>query len=1413
VSSWEPRDTRYAHRTRVATNRSIAGWVAVLLGVLILALGAGSASAAFRHTTIADAFGTDGTNATGWDVRTFAFDQDDDIFYGSVPSEIHGLKIVGPTIQTPLGPPFPFPAVNSNSNYAAMDVDNSGGPRDGYIYLAQGEDGLIRGWTDQGSPLANFPIDNQGFACGVSVDSEGFLWASNRTKESVERFDPATGGLIGSIGVGETGPPCSIEFDSVTDDLYVQTDEGPVFKYTKASGYAEFEQLAPTTSFGDRINANAAKGILYVSRSPGIEAVDTDTAERIEFITESNNNAGGVQVNESNDTLYQWNGNGGYVVEIPVSAVPEAITGPPVADNKVSGTVDNDGAGAITECFFDVGQDTGYEMPDVPCSPGPPYGPDAPVTAVLPGLTKEVTYHYRVVAKNANPGGINRGVDRTITPHWVPFLQTEDADDLTRTSAELHASFAGNGQATKYYFEWGPDTSYGTKSHTPPASVGSPNVSTPLAFVATGLQAGQTYHYRIVAESILGVSKGDDRTFTTLPAVRGVVTEPATGVTLTSATLHGKFEIDNEGGGDTDYYFEYGLTKAYGATTAPPPGHPAGAIPSTPSVAQPISVGKGQTYHFRIVVTNDLGTTFGADEEFKTPQEPSIGSITSSNVTATTADLIARINPNGSVSSYRFEYGTSPTYDHVVPIPDGSLGTGEDPVQVVEHIENLEAGATYHFRVVAENEWGESSSGDQTFAFFTANCPNAHVRQQSGAAYLPDCRAYELVSPRIAGPVQLFPGQGLGPIVNEFITHPLPSNTGQAIAPSRFAFWGGIGQIVGTNPPNITQDLYVSTRTVNGWETHYPGLSASDSLASGGTHCSALMDRCVNYDVKDPLELSEEDTGSNAPYVFDTGKNSVSVGRFPTTLEKVPGGDTFTGEGLASADYSHFGFASNDIAFAPGGLEAAPGSAYDNDTAADSVRIISKTPGGLDIAQDPGGCHNIEGLQRQCKDEFFRIQALSSDGSHILISNWAPPASGEFPGQQIFVDAFKRRDVHLTMRAGGLSYDLTQGHRANFVGMTRDGSEVFFTSDEAVTPDDTDASIDLFMWAEDTDSLTRLSTGSGGEAGNTDVCNVGWIDDCDIQTPNAVIEGQEENSEEIYTPDNWISENGEIFFYSPEQLDGELGFGNARNLYVYRGGRPQYVATFDAGNPAVRMQTAPDGAHMAFVTGTQITAYENAGSDQMYTYEPATDRITCVSCVPTGGLPAGDTIASMNGLFMSDDGRTFFSTRSALVPFDTNGLRDVYEYVEGRPQLISSGVANQDTWGGGLLIYPAMTTGLEGVSADGVDVYFSTFDTLVPEDENGEFIKFYDARTGGGFPFSPPPPPCKAADECHGGGSVGPAIPRVGTEAPLGNSGNVKPRKCKKGFVKKKGKCVKKKGKKKKRPKKQTTSKGSRANG
>jgi hypothetical protein len=222
-----------------------------------------------------------------------------------------------------------------------------------------------------------------------------------------------------------------------------------------------------------------------------------------------------------------------------------------------------------------------------------------------------------------------------------------------------------------------------------------------------------------------------------------------------------------------------------------------------------------------------------------------------------------------------------------------------------------------------------------------------------------------------------------------------------------------------------------------------------------------------------------------------------------------------------------------------------------------------------------------------------------------------------------------------------------------------------------------------------------------------------------------------------------------------------------RNVYVWRNGAVRQVATLEPNAAAIRIDVSPDGSRMAFVTKTQIGAYENDGHAEMYRYEPPARTLLCVSCKPDGSSPTSDVEASQNGNFMTEDGRAFFSTEDALVPRDANGIRDVYEYVGGRAQLITTGTGDNEGTGKDGRI------GLVGVSADGTDVFVSTYETLVGQDENGPFLKFYDARVNGGFPFNKPAAPCAAADECHGEGSSAPASPTIGTGAGLGGGGNV----------------------------------------
>jgi hypothetical protein len=386
--------------------------------------------------------------------------------------------------------------------------------------------------------------------------------------------------------------------------------------------------------------------------------------------------------------------------------------------------------------------------------------------------------------------------------------------------------------------------------------------------------------------------------------------------------------------------------------------------------------------------------------------------------------------------------------------------------------------------------------------------------------------------------------------------------------------------------------------------------------------------------------------------------------------------------------------------------------------------------------------------------------------------------------------------VELHMRVGGaVTYRIAPGHKVKFVDMTPDGRKLYFTSAEALSAADTDTSTDLYMWSESGqeagEPLTLVSLGKGG-TGNTDGCNAAWTTKCGILPillggTSKLRGGTGGNG---VSDRSMATESGDIFFFSPEKLDGgNAGLNGADNLYLYRDGSLTFVGTFSnapvcasvaneeacSESPIGRMNVSPDGDHAAFVTTTQLTPYNSANHVEMYSYDAESRHIECVSCIPDGRRPQHDVRASQNGLFMADDGRAFFSTDDAVVPQDTNETEDVYEFVEGRPRLISGGTAaaNSNKAGAGQGINAATFPGLVGVSADGTDVYFATYDVLVAQDRNGEELKVYDARTGGGFPFVKASPGCAAADECHGPGSSAPSIPTEGSGAYLGSGGNL----------------------------------------
>ena len=384
------------------------------------------------------------------------------------------------------------------------------------------------------------------------------------------------------------------------------------------------------------------------------------------------------------------------------------------------------------------------------------------------------------------------------------------------------------------------------------------------------------------------------------------------------------------------------------------------------------------------------------------------------------------------------------------------------------------------------------------------------------------------------------------------------------------------------------------------------------------------------------------------------------------------------------------------------------------------------------------------------------------------------------------------------MRAGGTTYDVARGAGVTFLGMTRDGSKVNFLANQALAPADNDTSDDIYQWNEAGDTLTVVTQGNG--QGDSDDCLSSFSPKCSVEPVDTEYDVAYNLTNLPGIDDRIADGSGDVYFYSPESLDPAAeGIEGQKNLYVFHNGASQLVATLDLGTEITRINISPDGGHAALVTDSRMTSFDTNGLQMMYAYDATLGTIFCASCNPSGAEPQFNVEAAQNGPTMSDDGRVFFATKEALVPRDTNGaVIDVYEYVAGRPQLITPGVGARDFTGGSKaigLFLEGVNTGLEAVSNDGADVYFSTYDTLVESDRNGEFVKFYDARTNGGFPEIPDLGPCAAADECHGTDSARPTSPVVATENHLGDAGNLKSQKKKKKKKKKKRKGKRGKGK------------------
>jgi len=194
-------------------------------------------------------------------------------------------------------------------------------------------------------------------------------------------------------------------------------------------------------------------------------------------------------------------------------ATTEAATAIKATQAALNGKVNP--LGSATKYWFEYGETTSYGA-KIPISPES-IGTGASSVAVSQtptGLKEGTTYHFRVAAES-EAGKAIPSEDKSFTTLKLPDATTEAATEIKTTQAALNGKVNPLGSATKYWFEYGETTSYGTKIPVSPESIGSGTEYVAVSQTPTGLNEGTTYHFRVAAESEAGIAKGADKSFTT----------------------------------------------------------------------------------------------------------------------------------------------------------------------------------------------------------------------------------------------------------------------------------------------------------------------------------------------------------------------------------------------------------------------------------------------------------------------------------------------------------------------------------------------------------------------------------------------------------------------------------------------------------------------------------------------------------------------------------------------------------------------------------------------------------------------------------------------------------------------------------------------------------------------------------
>lgn len=752
---------------------------------------------------------------------------------------------------------------------------------------------------------------------------------------------------------------------------------------------------------------------------------------------------------------------------------------------------------------------------------------------------------------------------------------------------------------------------------------------------------------------------------------------------------------------------------------------------------------------FYVATKSPFGDSFGATgiTAFLQPK-PDLPTVVNQSVVAgsSEATLRATINPQFGQTGYRFEYGLDGSYGQATPTKQIPAGHGD--VSVEANLAGLQAGRTYHFRVVATNSLGTTTGQDKTFATsidLPGSCPNEAIRQLQRATFLPDCRAYEQVSPvdkNGANVLQAESGNTGGESGPPDSSAVGVSASGNQVT---YAVTGALKDAQSAPNYNLVDSLRTgdwTTRSLSSAQVAWPRSFL-------GTVQAISPDQTTTLDYSELALVPGAIEGDGNYYLRDA-----ATGRY-TLIAAVKNPKLAIDEQQATVavgDKSRYAVFGQKHALTPDAVEVT--------TFGDSSNLYEYLDGQLHLLSSPGWEARLETMRET------RIGSVSADGRRVYFVQ----TDGSVEGLYLSEDGGEGKPISVSQRPG----DPATPQPAILMGVSKDGGVAYFSSDAPLTvgaPTSGAGSI-LYRYTVADGKLTAVvspdpegSLGAGGFPG----------------------------------PASPVSNDGGYVYFTASGVLAPGAQVRHTNIYGWHAGDLRFVGAVPAHAPLnLQWSVSADGRTLAFDTPAQLTPYDNTGAGkacpyldgnyqpgriwgycaEVYVYDWSTDELTCASCPEVG--VGGTGHAALGGLrpltygsaqinharSVASDGTVFFDTPQRLVGADVNGKRDVYAYRDGRRWLLSTGKSPTDTF-------------FNGTNMAGTDVFISTADRLVGQDQDRQ-VDLYDVRVDGGIPSQQIEP---GAASCTGTACQAPAqAPPRGT-APSSSgfhgAGNAKPRRHK----------------------------------